>query len=37
MATTATKEAGARRIIWRRLTIWLYLRWLYEHYDPRTL
>jgi len=31
MLKTPTKEAKTQ------LCIWLYLRWLYQHKDPRTL
>jgi len=37
MIKTPTKEAETRCTLWHRLRIWLYLRWLYQHKDPRTL
>ena len=37
MTTAPTKEAQTQAQIKRRLDIWLYLRYLYRHRDPRKL
>jgi hypothetical protein len=36
-STAPTKEAQTQAQIKRRLDIWLYLRYLYRHRDPRKL
>jgi hypothetical protein len=37
MTIAPTKEAQTQAQIKRRLDIWLYLRYLYRHRDPRKL